>query len=117
MPLIGNVLKPLAKSILISLGLTTAASTTDGAIHKKMFGSGFTTLIVSNNEIEDIMKLVKSLEDSALLIKCVSKTVKNEAKEQKGEFILILLGTLGASLLGNLLTGKGAIRAGFLHLL
>ena len=117
MPLIGNVLKPLAKSILISLGLTTAASTTDGAIHKKMFGSGFTTLIVSNNEIEDIMKLVKSLEDSALLIKCVSKTVKNEAKEQKGEFVLILLGTLGASLLGNLLTGIGAIRAGFLHLL
>ena len=82
-----------------------------------MFGSGFTTLIVSNNEMEDIMKLVKSLEDSALLIKCVSKTVKNEAKEQKGEFVLILLGTLGASLLGNLLTGKGAIRAGFLHLL
>ena len=117
MPLIGNVLKPLAKSILISLGLTTAASTTDGAIHKKMFGSGFTTLIVSNNEIEDIMKLVKSLEDSALLIKCVSKTVKNEAKEQKGEFVLILLGILGASLLGNLLTGIGAIRAGFLHLL
>ena len=117
LPLIGNVLKPLAKSILISLGLTTAASTTDGAIHKKMFGSGFTTLIVSNNEIEDIMKLVKSLEDSALLIKCVSKTVKNEAKEQKGEFVLILLGILGASLLGNLLTGIGAIRAGFLHLL
>ena len=117
MPLIGNVLKPLAKSILISLGLTTAASATDGAIHKKMFSSGFTTLIVSNNEIEDIMKLVKSLEDSALLIKCVSKTVKNEAKEQKGEFVLILLGTLGASLLGNLLTGIGAIRAGFLHLL
>ena len=117
MPLTGNGLKQLAKRILISLGLTTAASATDGAIHKKMFGSGFTTLIVSNNEIEDIMKLVKSLEDSALLIKCVSKTVKNEAKEQKGEFILILLGTLGASLLGNLLTGKGAIRAGFLHLL
>ena len=117
MPLTGNGLKQLAKRILISLGLTTTASATDGAIHKKMFGSGFTTLIVSNNEMEDIMKLVKSLEDSALLIKCVSKTVKNEAKEQKGEFVLILLGTLGASLLGNLLTGKGAIRAGFLHLL
>ena len=69
----------------------------------KMFRSGFTTLIV---------KLVKSLEDSGLLIKVVSETIKNEAKEQKGEFLEILLGTLGASLLGNLLTGKVTIRAG-----
>ena len=69
----------------------------------KMFRSGFTTLIV---------KLVKSLEDSGLLIKVVSETIKNEAKEQKGEFLGVLLGTLGASLLGNLLTGKVTIRAG-----
>ena len=68
----------------------------------KMFRSGFTTLIV---------KLVKSLEDSGLLIKVVSETIKNEAKEQKGEFLGMLLGTLGASLLGNLLTGKVTIRA------
>ena len=63
------------------------------------------------------MKLVKSLEDSALLTKCVSETIKNEKKEQKGGFVLMLLGSLGASLLGNLLTGKDAIRAGFFHLL
>ena len=69
----------------------------------KMFRSGFTTLIV---------KLVKSLEDSGLLIKVVSETIKNEAKEQKREFLGMLLGTLGASLLGNLLTGKVTIRAG-----
>ena len=68
-----------------------------------MFRSGFTTLIV---------KLVKSLEDSGLLIKVVSETIKNEAKEQKGEFLGILLGTLGANLLGNLLTEKVTIRAG-----
>ena len=60
----GNVLKPLAKSVLIPLGLTAAASATDPTIHKKMFGSGFTTLIISNEEMEDIMKIVKSLEDS-----------------------------------------------------
>ena len=76
-----------------------------------MFGSGFTTLIISNEEMEDI-KIVKSLEDSGLLIKGVSETIKNEAKKQKGGFLCILLGTLGASLLGNLLTGKGTIRMG-----
>ena len=56
------------------------ASATDAAIHKKIFGSGFTTLIISNEEMEDIMKTVKSLEDSGLLIKGVSKTIKSEAK-------------------------------------
>ena len=110
MPLIGNVLKPLAKSILTAL--TAAALATDAAIHKKMFGSGTTTLIISNEEMNDIMKIVKSLEDSGLLIKGVSQTIKNEAKEQKGGFLSMLLETLGASLLGNLLTGKGTIRAG-----
>ena len=64
----GNVLKPLGKSVLISLGLTTAASATDAAIHKKMFGSGFTTLIISNEEIEDIVRMAKSIEESGLLI-------------------------------------------------
>ena len=112
MSLIGNVFKPLAKSDLISLGLTTAASVTDAAIHKKMFGSGFTTLIISNEEMNDIVTIVKSLEDSSLLVKGVSETIKNEAKEQKREFLGMSLGTLGASLLGNLLTGKGTIRAG-----
>ena len=112
MCLIGNVLKPLAKSVLIPLGLTTAASATDAAIHKKMFGSGTTILTISNEEIHDIMKIVKSLVDSGLLIKGVSETIKNEAKKQKGGFLGMLLGTLGASLLGNLLTNKGTIIAG-----
>ena len=68
-----------------------------------------TTLIISNDETNDIIKIVKSLEDSSLLPEGVSKTIQNEAKEQRGEFLSILLGTLGASLLGNISTGKGAI--------
>ena len=62
--------------------------------------------------MKDILKLVKSLENSGLLLEGVSKTIKNEAKEQKGEFLSMLLGTLGTSLLGNMLAGKGVIRAG-----
>ena len=71
-----------------------------------------TTLIISNDEIEDIIKIVKSLEDSGLLIKGVTETVQNEVKEQKGGFVSMLLGTLGASLLGNLLIGREIYRAG-----
>ena len=70
MPLRGNVLKPLTESLLIPLGLS-AASTTDAAVHKKMFGSGTTTLIISNEEINGLMKIVKSLEESGLLIRAV----------------------------------------------
>ena len=62
--------------------------------------------------MKNIIRIVKSLEDSGLLLKGVSETVQNEAKEQKGGFLSMLLGTLGASLLGNLLTGKGIYRAG-----
>ena len=84
-----------------------------------MFGSGVrpwdlashTTLIISNEEMNDILKIVKSLEESGLLIKGISKTIKNEAKEQKGGFLGILLDTSGARLLGKLLTCKGTIRA------
>ena len=65
-----------------------------------------TTLIISNDKIGDIIKIVKSLEDSGLLLKRVTETVQNEVKEQKGEFLSMLLGTLDAILLGNLLTGK-----------
>ena len=109
--LIGNVLKPVAKSVLVLLGLT-AASATDAAIHKKMFTSGVTTLIILKEEMNDIMKIVKSLVASGLVIKCVSQKVKNEAKEQQGIFLRMLLGTLDASLLGNLLKRKDTIRAG-----
>ena len=114
LPLIKNVIKPLAKSILIPLGLTAAASAADAGIHKKILGSGkqnYTTLIISNDEMEDIIKIVKSLEDSGLLLKGVTETVQNEVKEQKGGFLSMLLGTLGASLLGNMLAGKGINRA------
>ena len=110
--LIKTVIKPLAKSALIPLGLTAVASAADPGIHKKILGSGSTTLIISNEEMNDIMKIVEALEDSNILLKEVTKTIKNETKEQKGGFLSMLLGTLGASLLGNLLTGKGIVRAG-----
>ena len=83
LPLIGDLLKQLAKRVLIPLGLTAAASATDPAIHKKMFGSGASTLIISHKEMNDIMKIVKSLEESGLLVKGFSETIKNETKEQK----------------------------------
>ena len=85
--LIGNVLKPLAKSVLIPLRLTAAASATDAAIHKKMFGSGFTTLIISNEEMNDFMKTVKSLEEPQLLIKGVSEAIKMKQKNKKEGFL------------------------------
>ena len=65
--------------------------------------------------MNDIMKIVQALEDSNILLKGVTKTIKNETKEQKGGFLSMLLGTLGASLLGNLLAGKGIVRAGSGH--
>ena len=81
-----------------------------------MLGSGTTTLIISNDEKDDILKIVKSLEDSNVLLKGVSETIQHEAKEQRGGFLSMLLGTLGASLLGDILSkglsGKGVIRAG-----
>ena len=79
---------------------------------KKALGSGNTTLIVSNSDMEDIIKIVKSLEDAGLLLKGVTETVQNEAKEQKRGFLSMLLSILGASLLGNLLAGKGINKAG-----
>ena len=78
---------------------------------KKIHGSGTTTLIISNEEMNDVMKIVQALEDSDVLLKGVTKTIKNETKEQGG-FLSMLLGTLGVSLLGNLLTGKGIVRTG-----
>ena len=77
--LIKNVIKPLAKSVLNLVGLTAAASVPDAGIHKKILGSGnMTTLIISDDEMEDIIKIIKSLEDSGLLLKVVTETVQNE---------------------------------------
>ena len=80
LPLMKNVIKPLAKSVLIPLSLTAAASAADARIHKKILGSGNVTLIISNDEMKDIIKIVKSLEDSGLLFKGVSETIQNEVK-------------------------------------
>ena len=112
LPLMKSVITPLAKSVLIPLGLTAAASAADAGIHKKILRSGNnTTLIISNKDMDDLLKIVKSLEDSGLLLKGITESVQNEIKEQKGGFLSMLLGRLGASLLGNLLTGKGAFHA------
>ena len=98
LPLMKNLIKPLAKSVLILLGLTAAASAADAGIHKKILGSGTTTRIILNDKMKHIIKIVKSLEDSGLLLKGVSETFQNEDKKQKGGFLNILLGILGASL-------------------
>ena len=96
LPLIKSVIKPLPKSVLIPLGLTAAASAADAGKHKKILGFGNnTTLIISNNDLEDLIKVAKSLEDSDLLLKGITKTVQNEIKEQKGGFFSMLLAALG----------------------
>ena len=106
---------PLAKNILAPLGITAAVSTIDAGIQKKPHGSGTTTLTISNEEMNDIMKIVQALEHSNILLKGVTKTIINKTKEQKEGFLSMLLGALGASLLGNLLAGKGIVRAGPAH--
>ena len=95
----------------MSLGLIAAALITHAAIRKKMFGSGVTVLIISNEEMNDIMKIVISLEESLSFIKAISEIIKNEKKEEKGASRGMLLDTLGATLLRYLLTGKRTIRA------
>ena len=98
-PLLKSVVKPLGM-----LGLTDAAS------------GGHTTLTISNEDMQDLLKIVKSLEDSGILLDGITETVKTEVKEQKGGFLSMLLGTLGASLLSGLLaktlSGRGVITAG-----
>ena len=89
-----------------------AASATDGAIRRKIHQSGMIALIISNEEMKDIMKIGKFLNELDLCIKVVSEATENEAKEQKGLFVKMLLGTLATSLLPNVLAGNGVIRAG-----
>ena len=111
-PLI-KVAVTLAKNILASLRIAAAASAIDAGIQKKIHGSGTRTLIISNEEVNDIMKIVQALEDCNILLKRITKTIENETKEQKGGFLGMLLGTLGANLLRNMLTGKGILRADY----
>ena len=100
---------PLAKNVLAPLGITAAASAgIKKTKNKKKDSSGNTTLIIS--DMNDILKIIETLENSNILLKGVTKTMKNETKEQKWGFLSLLLGTLGTSLLGNLLTGKGILR-------
>ena len=107
-----KVALPLAKKLFAPLGLTAAMSAIDGSIQKKIHGSGI-KLIIEQEDMNEIMKIIKALENSGILLKGASKTIKNEYKEQTGGFLSMLLGILGASLLGNLLTGgKGIMRAG-----
>ena len=107
-----KVALPLAKNVLAPLGLTAAMSAVDGSIQKKIHGSGV-KLIFEQEDMNDIMKIIEALESSGISLNRVTKTTKNETKEQRGGFLGMLLGTLGTSLLGNLLTGgKGIMRAG-----
>ena len=85
LPLMKSVITPLAKSVVIPLGLTAAASAADAGIHEKILESGNnTTLIISNKDMDDLIKIVKSLEDSSLLLKGVTESIQNEVKEKKG---------------------------------
>ena len=95
LPLIKSVIKPLAKSFLIPLGLTAAASAADTRIHKKILGSGkhkqnnnITPLIISNDEMKDIIETVKSLENSVLLLEEVSETIQNDLKNKKEDILV-----------------------------
>ena len=107
-----KVALPLAKNALAPLGLTAAMSATDGSIQKKIHGS-LVKLIIQEEDMKDIMKIIEALEKSGILLKGASKTIENETKEQTGGFLSMLLGTLGASLLGNLLSsGEGIMRVG-----
>ena len=90
LPLIGNVRKSLAKSVLIPLGLKAEAPATDAAIHKNIFRPGYTTLIIYNEEMNDIVEIVTLHEESGLVIKVVSESIKNEVKEQIGRFLEML---------------------------
>ena len=113
--LVGPLMKVaalLVKNILAPLGITAAAPAIDARIQKKIQRSRTITLIILNKEMNDMKKILQALEDSIILLKGVTKTIKNETKEQKGWFLSMLLGTLGASLLENLLAEKGIVRAG-----
>ena len=107
-----KVAMPLAKNVLAPSGLTAAMSAIDDGIRKTMRGDGI-KLVIEQENMNDIIKIIEVLENSGILLKGVTKTIENETNEQRGGFLSMLLGILGASLLGNLLMGgKGIVRAG-----
>ena len=110
-----KVAMPLAKNVLAPLGLTAAMSAIDGSIQKKIHDSGV-KLIIEQEDMNNIIKIIEALENSGVLLKVlhlIENAIENETKRQRGRVLSMLLGTLGASLLGNLLTGgKGIVRAG-----
>ena len=112
LPKLIKVASPILKNVVATLGLSAAMSGIDGAIQKNIYGSGTTTLVISNEELNDILKIVQALEDQNILLKAVTKTIKNDMNNKKGGALGMLLGTLGASLLGNLLSEKGLYRSG-----
>ena len=110
LPLMKNVFTTLAKSVLVPLGLTATALTTNAAIQNKIFGLATTDRIISKKEMKKkMMKIVKSHEELGLQIKDVNEKIKNGAKKQKGGFLGMLLCTLAASALGNIFGGKPKI--------
>ena len=102
----------LAKKILAPLGITTAEVAIDARSQNKIHGLGTTTLITSNKETNEIMKIVQTPKNSNILLKGVTKTIKNEIKGKKVRFLRMLLDTLRASFLGNMFARKGMLRAG-----
>ena len=113
--IVGPLMKvavPSAKNILARLEITAAVSAIDAGV-KKTNGFGTTTLMISNEEMNEIIKVAKDFKDSNILLKGITETIENETKEQKWGFLGMLLGALGASLLWNVLTGKGIARAGY----
>ena len=112
LPLMKRVLTPLGKGVLLPLRLLAGMSAAEATIENKIYGSGGTALTIANEKMEDIMKIVKSLEESGLLVKGMNETVNNETKEQKVQFLPMSFGALAASMLGSALKGRGVIRVG-----
>ena len=110
--LMKRVLTPLGKGVLLPLRLLGGMSAAEATIENKIYGSGGTALTIANEKMEDIMKIVKSLEESRLLVKGMNETVNNETKEQKVQFLPMSFGALAASMLGSALKGRGVIRVG-----
>ena len=112
LPLMKRVLTPLGKGVLLPLRLLAGMSAAEATIKNKIYGSGGTALTIANEKMEDIMKIVKSLEESGLLVKGMNETVNNETKEQKVQFLPMSFGALAASMLGSASKGRGVIRVG-----